>query len=421
MTRIGQMNAEAFLRELFTTTVAAADPNNVLEPHLPANRSRPAWVIGAGKAAGSMASALEQAWQGPLRGLVVTRYGHGCPCEHIEVVEAGHPVPDEIGAKTAQRILDLVSGLSADERVIFLVSGGGSSLLTLPAPTIQMADKQQINRALLRSGAAIDEINCVRKHLSAVKGGRLALACEPATTLTLAISDVPGDDPAVIASGPTVADNSTSAEAIAILQRYDIILPTAVEAWLRDPASESIKAGYLDPQRHQYQLIATPASCLAAAQCLAEENGVDVIYLGDDLEGESRELAASQAALARSRLGRDKPSLILSGGETTVTLRGNGRGGRNTEFLLSLANELQGEAGIYALAADTDGIDGSEDNAGAILRPDSWQRARALGLDALDMLNNNDSYGYFAALDDLLMTGPTRTNVNDFRAIYISG
>jgi len=415
------MNAEAFLRQLFTATVAAADPSHVLEPHLPANRSRPAWVIGAGKAAGSMASALEQAWQGPLRGLVVTRYGHGCPCEHIEVVEAGHPVPDEIGAKTAQRILDLVSGLTADDLVIFLISGGGSSLLTLPAPTIQMADKQQINRALLRSGAAIDEINCVRKHLSAVKGGRLALACEPANTLTLAISDVPGDDPAVIASGPTVADNSTSAEALTILQRYDIPLPARVEAWLRDPASESIKAGQLDPQRHNYQLIATPALSLAAARGLAQEKGVDVTYLGDDLEGESRELAASQANLARSRQGKGRPSLILSGGETTVTLRGNGRGGRNTEFLLSLANELQGEAGIYALAADTDGIDGSEDNAGAILRPDSWHRARAIGLDAHAMLNNNDSYGYFAALDDLLMTGPTRTNVNDFRAVYVSG
>jgi glycerate 2-kinase len=305
--------------------------------------------------------------------------------------------------------------------VIFLVSGGGSSLLSLPAPTIQMADKQQINKALLRSGAAIDEINCVRKHLSAIKGGRLALACEPATTLTLAISDVPGDDPAVIASGPTVADSSTSAEAIAILQRYDIPLLAKVEAWLRDPASESIKPEQLDPHRHQYQLIATPAQSLAAAQGLAHRNGVEVIYLGDDLEGESRELAASQAAQARSCLGKGRPSLILSGGETTVTLRGNGRGGRNTEFLLALANELQGEADIYALAADTDGIDGSEDNAGAILRPDSWQRAKALGLDADAMLNNNDSYGFFKALDDLFITGPTLTNVNDFRAIYISG
>ena len=369
-----KMNAESFLRDLFTVMVAAADPDHVLEQHLPANRSRPAWVIGAGKAAASMASALEKSWQGPLSGLVVTRYGHSCPCEHIEVVEASHPVPDEVGMDTARRILDLVSGLKVDDLVICLISGGGSSLLTLPSPTIQMADKQQINKALLRSGAAIDEINCVRKHLSAVKGGRLALACEPATTLTLAISDVPGDDPAVIASGPTVTDNSTSAEALAILQRYDIALPARVAAWLRDPASESIKAGQLDPHRHQYQLIATPASCLAAAQCLAQENEVDVIYLGDDLEGESRELAASQAALARSRLDKGKPSLILSGGETTVTLRGKGRGGRNTEFLLSLANELKGQAGIYALAADTDGIDGSEDNAGAILRPDSWQR-----------------------------------------------
>jgi len=415
------MNAESLLRELFTAAVAAADPDRVLEVHLPKNRSRPAWVIGAGKAAASMASALERAWQGPLRGLVVTRYGHGSLCEHIEVVEAAHPVPDEIGLGSAQRILDLGSGLRDEDLVICLISGGGSSLLTLPPPTIQMADKQQINKALLRSGAAIDEINCVRKHLSAVKGGRLALACEPATTLTLAISDVPGDDPAVIASGPTVADNSTSAEALAILQRYDIALPARVEAWLHDPASESVKAGQLDNHRHHYQLIATPAQSLAAAQRLAEENGVDVIYLGDDLEGESRELAASQAALARSRLGRGRSSLILSGGETTVTLRGNGRGGRNTEFLLSLANQLKGQPGIYALAADTDGIDGSEDNAGAILRPDSWQRAQAQGLDAQAMLNNNDSYGYFSALDDLLITGPTRTNVNDFRAIYISG
>lgn len=415
------MNEESFLRELFATTVASADPGQVLEPFLPGDRSRPARVIGAGKAAASMASALEQAWQGPLQGLVVTPYGHGCECERIEVVEASHPVPDELGQGAARRILDLVSGLSSDDFVICLFSGGGSSLMALPAPPIQMTDKQRINTALLRSGANINEINCVRKHLSAVKGGRLALACEPASTLTLAISDVPGDEPSVIASGPTVADKSTRSEALAVLQRYAIAPPASVESWLRDPASESVKPGQLAPHKHRYRLIATPAQCLTAAKRMAEERGVEVIYMGDDLEGESRELAASQADLARSCLGKGRPSLILSGGETTVTLRGKGRGGPNTEFLLGLANELQGQPGIYALAADTDGIDGSEDNAGAILHPESWQRAITLGLDARVLLNDNDSYSFFTALDDLLMTGPTLTNVNDFRAIYISG
>lgn len=417
-------NPEQLLTELFNEALAAADPRQVLTDVLPNDTQRRAFVIGAGKAAASMAVALEQHWQGPLRGLVVTRYGHALPSKKITVIEASHPVPDDRGQNAARQMLQMVSGLTPDDLVICLISGGGSSLLALPAPGLDLTDKQRINKALLNSGAAIDEINCVRKHLSAIKGGRLAAACAPAQVITYAISDVPGDDPAVIASGPTVADPSTSQQARAILEKYAITIPAAVADWLANPASETLKAD--DPRlaNCHYQLIATPWRALDAARRYAEKAGFKTLVLGDAIEGESREIAKMHAAIARSIQQHHQPlappCVILSGGETTVTVKGNGRGGRNAEFLLSLANCLRGQPGIYALAADTDGIDGSEDNAGAMLAPDSWRRALELGLDSAAYLENNDGYGFFAALDSLLKTGPTLTNVNDFRALLVT-
>ncbi|MFB9886278.1 glycerate kinase type-2 family protein [Balneatrix alpica] len=412
----------AFLRQLFSEAVNAAHPRQVLAPHLPADKSGRALVIGAGKAAAAMAAAIEQEWQGELSGLVVTRYGHGAPCQKIKVVEAAHPVPDAAGEAVAKEVLALVSNLSADDTVIFLLSGGGSSLLALPAPGLTLADKQQINKALLRSGASISEMNCVRKHLSAIKGGRLAKACHPAKLYTYAISDVPGDEASVIASGPSVADPTTSAQALAILQHYQIDIPAPVRDWLQSSESETIKAGDPCLNSSHFTLIATPQQSLQAAADYAQRQGITPLILGD-LEGESREVAKVHAGIAKQvRLHGQPiqpPCVILSGGETTVSVRGQGRGGRNAEFLLSLTASLKGSPGIYALAADTDGIDGSEDNAGALMTPASFAKAQQLGLDAEAYLANNDGYGYFAALDALLMTGPTRTNVNDFRAILI--
>ena len=411
-----------FLRQIFDAAVAAAHPRQTLAAHLPAERNGRLIVIGAGKAAAAMAEVVEQAWSGEVSGLVVTRYGHGANCRRVEVLEAAHPVPDAAGEQAARRVLERVSGLSEQDRVICLLSGGGSALLALPGAGITLADKQAINRALLRSGAAIGEINCVRKHLSAIKGGRLAQACWPASLYTYAISDVPGDDPAVIASGPTVADPSTCADALAILRRYAIEVPPAVLAWLHDPRAETPKPG--DPQlaRSHFQLIAPPRLALQAAAAYARQAGIATLLLGE-LDGEARELARRHAELVRQirREGRPlaAPCLILSGGETTVAVRGAGRGGRNSEYLLALADSLRSEEGIHALAADTDGIDGSEDNAGAWLTPDSCARAAALGLDAGHYLADNDAYGYFAALGQLLITGPTRTNVNDLRAILL--
>ena len=411
----------AFLLDLFHSAVDAANPHTVLADYLPADTHRRAIVIGAGKAAASMAAALEQHWSGELSGLVVTRYGHAEPCERIEVVEAAHPVPDDEGEKVARRMLALVADLTQEDLVICLISGGGSSLLSLPAAGISLADKQAVNQQLLKCGAPIDEINCVRKHLSAIKGGRLARACAPAQVITLAISDVPGDDPAVIASGPTVADSSTCADALAILARHDIEISDAVRDWLQDPEAETVKPGHPLFARSEYHLIATPRKSMEAARLAAGKAGLEVIFLGDDVEGEAREVAWEQAALAMTAAqGATRlPCLILSGGETTVTVRGSGRGGRNAEYLLALANALEGAPNVYALAADTDGIDGSEDNAGAVLQPDSWQRAGERGLSAAAMLDNNNGYGFFDALDDLIVTGPTRTNVNDFRAILV--
>jgi hydroxypyruvate reductase len=412
-----------FLRALFDAAVAAASPAECLPPHLPAAPAGRTVVVGAGKAAAAMAKTVEDHWQGPLAGLVVTRYGHAVACRHIEVVEASHPVPDAAGQAAARRILDGVRGLAPDDLVLCLVSGGGSALLALPAEGLTLADKQAVNRALLRSGAAIDEMNCVRKHLSAIKGGRLAAAAAPARVVSLLISDVPGDDPAVIASGPTVPDPTSFADARAILAKYAIAAPPAVVAHLERAAEETPKPG--DPRlaRAEVAIVATPQRSLAAAARLARERGVTPVVLGDGIEGEAREVAKVMAGIARqvARHGQPAPPpcVLLSGGETTVTLRGGGRGGRNLEFLLGLALALGGQPGIRAIAGDTDGIDGSEDNAGAVLAPDSLGRAASLGLDAKAMLADNDAYGLFSALGDLVVTGPTLTNVNDFRAILI--
>lgn len=416
------LDPQRLLRDLFATAIAAAHPRQVLADHLPAERSGRLIVIGAGKAAAAMAEVIEHEWQGEVGGLVVTRYGHGADCRKIEVVEAAHPVPDDAGERVARRVLELVSNLSEADKVIFLLSGGGSSLLALPAAGISLKDKQAVNKALLKSGASIGEMNCVRKHLSAIKGGRLAKASWPASVYTYAISDVPGDEATVIASGPTVADPTTSAEALAILARYSIDIPANVRAWLQNPASETVKPGDACLARSHFQLIARPQQSLDAAAAKARAAGFPVLILGD-LEGESREVAKVHAGIAKQvRLHGQPikaPCVILSGGETTVTVRGNGRGGRNAEFLLSLTDSLKGLPGVYALAGDTDGIDGSEDNAGAIMTPDSYARAHDLGLSSSDELDNNNGYGYFAALDQLIVTGPTRTNVNDFRAILI--
>jgi glycerate 2-kinase len=416
-----------FLRLLFHTAVNAAAPRTCLAPHLPPPPKGRTIVVGAGKAAAAMASVVEAHWPAdlPLHGLVVTRYHHGeANLRRIEVVEAGHPVPDDAGRDAALRMLALVRGLTEDDLVLCLMSGGASALLGLPAPGISLADKQEINRALLRSGAAIGEMNTLRKHLSAIKGGRLGQAAAPARVVTLLISDVPGDDPAVIGSGPTVPDASTLADARAVLARYNITPSPAVEAHLRDPASETPKPGSAVFARNTVTIIATAQDALDAAAAAARNAGITPLILGNAIEGESREVARVMAAIALQAASFGQPAappcVLLSGGETTVTLRGHGRGGRNAEFLLSLAVALDEHRHIHAIACDTDGIDGTENNAGAILSPDSLARARAIGADARARLADNDGYGFFAAIGDLVITGPTRTNVNDFRAILIS-
>ncbi|WP_068954928.1 glycerate kinase type-2 family protein [Pararhizobium polonicum] len=413
---------EACLNAVFAAALTAVDPLVVVPPFLPAPpRSGRTVVIGAGKAAARMAQAVEQHWTGEIEGLVVTRYGHGADCRRIEVIEAGHPVPDEAGAQAARRILDLVSGLGPEDLVLCLMSGGGSSLLTMPTDGVSLAEKRAINQALLRSGAPISDMNCVRRHLSAIKGGRLADACGPAQIVTLVISDVPGDDPAIVASGPTIPDASTPADALAILERYAIPVPDHIRAMLRKPTDR--KAIVHNPF-NRVSVIASAQHALEAAAQKARELGLTPLILSNRIEGESRDVGAVHAAIARQirDFGQpvSAPALLLSGGETTVSVRGNGRGGRNVEFLLSLAASLDGCADIHALACDTDGIDGSEDNAGAILRPDTLERARALGLSAGDHLAGNDAYSFFAKLDDLIVTGPTRTNVNDFRAVLVT-
>ena len=403
---------------MLKAAIDAASPALCLPPHLPAPPAGRTIVVGAGKAAAAMAAAVEAHWPdaSPLEGLVVTRYGHGAATRRIEVVEASHPVPDAAGEAAARRILDLVQGHTADDLILCLISGGGSALLSAPAPGISLEDKRAINRALLHSGAAIGEMNCVRKHLSAIKGGRLAAAAYPTPMLTLMISDVPGDDPSIIASGPTVADPTTRFEAAAILARYGIPAPASVAAHLADPASETPKPGSDRLTHARQRMIATPRASLDAAAAIARAGGYTPLILGDDIEGEARTVAAAQAAEAASAR---PPCIMLSGGETTVTVRGNGRGGRNAEFLLALAIALDGRAGVHALAADTDGIDGTEDNAGAVISPDTLARAAAADIDVDAYLARNDAYRAFEALDDLVFTGPTLTNVNDFRAILI--
>ena len=413
--------ARDLLEALFITAVDAALPARCLPPHLPPPPAGRTVVIGAGKGAGAMARAVEENWPGPFEGLVVTRRGHGVPCETIEVIEAAHPVPDGAGEAAARRILDAVANLTADDLVLFLVSGGGSALLSLPAPGLSLDDKRAVTAALLRSGAAIGEINCVRKHLSAIKGGRLAAAAHPAQFVSLLISDVPGDDPAVIASGPGIADPGSFAEARAVLEKYAIEPPAAVRPHLDAAADETPKPG--DPRLANARAIlcAAPAESHQCAAALARSQNIEPVLLGDALEGEARELAQSHAALARETLeAGDLPAVLISGGEATVTIAGQGRGGPNAEYALALALALEGTAAIYAIACDTDGIDGSEDNAGALVGPDTLARARAASLDPAAHLADNDAYGFFEALGDLVVTGPTRTNVNDFRAILIA-
>ena len=432
----------AFLRALFDAAVARALPAQNTAAFLPSPPARGRTIVlGAGKAGGAMAEAVDALWPAgaPLSGLVVTRYGHVPPAykarqqngkARIEVVEAAHPVPDAAGREAARRIAELAQGLSADDLVLCLISGGGSALLAMPAEGLTLEDKQAINKALLKSGAAIDEMNCVRKHLSAIKGGRLAAMCAPARVVTLLISDVPGDAPEVIASGPTVPDPTTCTDALDILERYAIELPRVAREGLTSGAFETPKPGDACFQGHAVHLIATPQQSLDAAAALARDAGIAAHILSDEIEGESHVVGRVHAAMARSVARRGepfaRPCVILSGGETTVTVKARGeslespgRGGRATEFLMGCAIALQGESGIYVLAADTDGIDGVEDNAGAIVTPDTLARAAAAGLKAQDALDRNDAYSFFALLGDLVMTGPTFTNVNDFRALLV--
>jgi glycerate 2-kinase len=422
----------ALLRRLFDAAVQRALPAHSMAPFLPTPPTLGrTLVLGAGKAGGAMAAALDALWpaDAALRGLVITRYGHVPPAYankpgRIEVVQAAHPVPDEAGLLATQRLVALTRGLSAEDLVICLISGGGSSLLTLPAAGVSLADKQAINKALLKSGAPIDDMNCVRKHLSAIKGGRLAALCAPARVVTLLISDVPGDAPGIIASGPTVPDASTCADALAICKRFGIHLPDAARQGLESGAFETPKPNNAVFFGHQVHMMATPQHSLQAAAELARSLGITPHILSDEMEGESREVGKVHAALARAvaRHGQPftKPCVILSGGETTVTVSSKGgRGGRATEFLLGCAIALQSEPGVHVLAADTDGIDGIEDNAGAIVTPSTLHRAQALGMKAGDFLDRNDAYNFFKPLGDLVVTGPTFTNVNDFRALLV--
>ena len=415
----------ALLRAMFDAAVAAAAPDLCVPAHLPSPPRGRTVVVGAGKASAAMARAVERHWPGELSGLIVTRYGHAVPCERIEIVEAGHPVPDENGMNAARRIRQMVEGLGPDDLVLALISGGGSALLTLPADGLTLGDKQAVNRALLRSGATISEINCVRKHLSAVKGGRLAAAAAPARVVTLMMSDVPGDDPAVIASGPTVADPTSFADALAILKKYRIREPEAAIAHLRAATDETPKPGDSRLTGNRAVMIATPQASLEAAADVARAAGVTPLILGDSIEGEASEVAKVFAAIARQVVAHGQPAsapvVLLSGGETTVTVRGKGRGGRNAEFLLAMAVDLRGAARIHAIACDTDGIDGMEDNAGAMIDPGTWARAEVAGVDLMARLADNDAWGAFSVLGDLVITGPTLTNVNDFRAVLVTG
>jgi glycerate 2-kinase len=411
------------LRQMFDAAIASAQPALCVPPFLPQPPSGRVIVVGAGKASAALARAVEDHWAGPLSGLVVTRYGHAVSCRSIEVVEAAHPVPDAAGEAAAQRMLGLVAGLDRDDLDLCLISGGGSALLPLPAPGVTLEIKQNLNRALLNSGATIGEMNCVRRHRSAIKGGRLAAACHPARVVTLLISDVPGDLPSIIASGPTVADPTTCADALAILQRHGLEIPTAVRDLLESGRGESIKPG--DPRlaRASVSMIATPQMALTAAAAVGRAAGYSTHILGDAIEGEARDvgkvLGAIALQVAAHREPFAPPCILLSGGETTVSVRGRGSGGRNVEYLLSLGLTLDGHSRIHALAGDTDGVDGRAEIAGAHLAPDSLSRARAAGIRPLHSLIDNDGHGFFGSLGDSIVTGPTLTNVNDFRAILI--
>ncbi len=417
------MDQKTFLRSLFDAAVAAADPFKTIAAHLPPPPKGRTLVIGAGKASAEMARALEAHWPTPLEGLVVTRYGHGAETKGIEIVEASHPVPDQAGADAAKRMLKLVEGLTADDLVIALISGGGSSLLPMPLDGLSLADKQAVNKALLKSGATIGEMNCVRRHLSAIKGGRLLRACAPAKVVTLSISDVPGDAPGDIASGPTVPDPTTCADALRLIKKYGIEIPDAVRQTLESGAGETPKPDDSSLPAYEFHLIAAPQASLEAAAEVARNAGITPHILGDSLEGESRDMGVMMAGIARQVVTRGQPfaapCVLLSGGETTVTVRGDGRGGRNVEFLLSLAIALQGNAKVHAIAGDTDGVDGAEEVAGAIVTPTTLARAFAAGITPAESLARNDGHGFFEALGDSVVTGPTLTNVNDFRAILI--
>ena len=414
---------KVLLRKMFAAAVASAQPAICIPPYLPPPPRGRLIVVGAGKAAAAMARAVEDNWSGPLSGVVVTRYGYAVPCKHIEVLEAAHPVPDEAGLRAARRVLERVRGLDEDDLVLCLISGGGSALLPLPAQGLTLELKQNVNRALLKSGATIREMNCVRRHLSAIKGGRLAAACHPARVLTLMISDVPGDRPIDIASGPTVGDPTTSADALRVVQRYAIDLPGPVLDILASGRGESVKPD--DPRlaRAAACTIATPQMALEAAAKVAREAGIAAHIMGEAIEGEARDVGRVFAGVALQVAERGQPfiapCILLSGGETTVTVAGSGCGGRNVEFLLSLAISLDGHARVHALAGDTDGVDGQEEIAGACVGPDTLARARALGLKPQISLERNDAHSFFTALGDSLITGPTLTNVNDFRAILI--
>ncbi|MEO5734333.1 MAG: glycerate kinase [Rubrivivax sp.] len=420
------MNPQALLRRMFDAAIASAQPARVVAAHLPDPRELGRGrliVVGAGKASAAMARAVEDHWTGPLEGFVITRYGYAVPCQQIQIVEAAHPVPDAAGLAAAEALLQRVQGLSEDDLVLCLISGGGSALMPLPLPGLTLDHKQDVNRALLKSGATIGEMNTVRRHLSAIKGGRLAATCHPARVLTLLISDVPGDDPIDIASGPTAADPTTCADALAIVERYGIGLPAEVHQVLSSGRGESIKPGDARLARSKLRLIATPQMALEAAATVAREAGFTPLILSDAIEGEARDvgkvLAAIALQVARQGQPATSPCVLLSGGETTVTVRGSGRGGRNVECLLSMALALNGQPGIHALAGDTDGVDGQEEIAGAVLTPDTLTRARALGIAPRERLSDNDGHGFFEAIGDSVITGPTLTNVNDFRAIVI--